>query len=255
MKVSREWHKRFFVNSFYNPASPAALAEAPAEAAFVLRKLKLKRGASLLDLCCGPGRHAAEFARRGINVTGLDFSAEYLGEAAARARKKKVSLRLVRGDMRRLPFRGEFDAAVNLFTSFGYFRRISDDIKTLRETARALKPGGLLLIDVVNGAFVRKNFRPRGWLRLDDGGWRLEDNVLTRDGCFSEWTRIKPGGGAVTKSFFTRLYDAARLAAALKRAGFEPLSFWGGFAGEKLSAERNRLLCLARLAKPPRLPK
>ncbi|MDT8286230.1 MAG: class I SAM-dependent methyltransferase [Elusimicrobiales bacterium] len=246
MKVPREWHKSFFVNSFYNPASPAAVAKAPAEAALVLKKFKLKKGAALLDLCCGPGRHSVEFARRGMSVTGADFSKEYLREAAERAKKRKVPLRLIRCDMRRLPFGGEFDAAVNLFTSFGYFPEFSDDLKTLKGVARALKPGGLFLIDVVNGAFVRKNFRSRSWLRLDDGSFHLEENVLTRDGCFNEWTRIKPGGGTVSRKFFNRLYDAARLGAALEKAGLPPLSFWGGFNGEKVSPERNRLICLAR---------
>ncbi|HBE89568.1 MAG TPA: hypothetical protein DDW67_10565 [Elusimicrobia bacterium] len=246
MKVPREWHKSFFTNSFYNPAGELAVAKAPSEAAFVLKKLRLKKGAALLDLCCGPGRHAVEFARRGMKVTGLDFSAEYLREAAERAGKKNVRLRLVRGDMRRIPFKGEFDAAVNLFTSFGYFPRFSDDIRTLKGVARALKPGGLFLIDVVNGAFVRKDFRPRNWLRLKSGGWHLEENALTRDGCFNEWTRIKPGGRAVSRRFFNRLYDAARLAAALEKAGLEPVSFWGGFGGERVSADRNRLICLAR---------
>jgi SAM-dependent methyltransferase len=249
MKVPREWHKSFFVNSFYNPASPAAAAKAPAEAAFVLRKLRLKKGAALLDLCCGPGRHAVEFARRGMRVTGLDFSAEYLREAGERAKKKEVALRLLRGDMRRLPFEGEFDAAVNLFTSFGYFPEISDDIKTLRGVARALRPGGLFLIDVVNGVFVRKNFRSRSWSRLHDGSFQLEENILTRDGCFNEWTRIEPGGAAVSRKFFNRLYDAARLAAALEKAGLQPLSFWGGFGGERASPERNRLICLSRRAR------
>ena len=43
--------------------------------------------------------------------------------------------------MRRIPLRGEFDAAINLWTSFGYFEKPSDDLKTLRGIARALKPG------------------------------------------------------------------------------------------------------------------
>lgn len=246
MKVPREWHKSFFVNSFYNPAGELAVARARPEATFVLKKLKLKKGAALLDLCCGPGRHAVEFAGRGMKVTGFDFSAEYLREAETRSKKKRTPVRLVRGDMRRIPFKGEFDAVVNLFTSFGYFPEFSDDMKTLRGVASALKPGGLFLIDIVNGAFVRKNFNARGWFRLKSGGWHLEENVLTRDGCFNEWTRIWPGGRALTKRFFNRLYDAARLASALEKAGLQPVSFWGGFAGERLSLSSQRLICLAK---------
>lgn len=246
MKVSREWHKRFFVNSFYNPASPAALAKARAEAAFVLKELKLKKGASLLDLCCGPGRHAAEFARRGMRVTGFDFSAEYLREAAERAKKKRVPLRLVRGDMRKLPFEGEFDAAVNLFTSFGYFPRFSDDLKTLEGTARALKPGGLFLIDLANGAWIRENFRPRSWQELESGGWLLEERRLTADGNFNEWIKVGPGGETSRRKFFTRIYDRDRVSAALRRAGLTPLKFWGGFDGSRLRPSSLRLICLAR---------
>lgn len=246
MKARAEWHRDFFHNSFYNPASPAAVAAAPGEAAFVLRHLKLKKGAALLDLCCGPGRHAAEFARRGLAVTGFDFSGDYLKEAAARAKRKKVSLRLLRGDMRRLKFYGEFDAAVNLFTSFGYFRKLSDDIRTLKGVARALKPGGLFLIDIIYGTFVRKNFRPRGWSEHGDH-FLLESAELDSDGAHNTWIRVpKKGGRPKSRTFFSRLYDRPRLTAALETAGLKPLKFWGGFRGEPLSVKRNRLICLAR---------
>jgi len=246
MKIAREWHRSFFRNSFYNPASPAALAKAPSEAAFILKQLKLKKGSALLDLCCGPGRHAVELAKKGMNITGYDYSAEYLAEAEARAKKKKVKLRLLRGDMRELPFNNEFDAAINVFTSFGYFPALSDDIKTLKGVARALKPGGLFLIDIVHGTYVRANFAPRNWEDLGDH-YNLEENELTADGVFNAWTRIPKGGGKPgTRAFFNRLYDRARMSAVLRKAGLEPLKFWGGFNGEPLTAGRHRLIALAR---------
>jgi SAM-dependent methyltransferase len=246
MKTQHEWHKDFFKNSFYNPASMAAVEKAPMEASFVLKRLKLKKGSALLDLCCGPGRHAVEFAKKGLAVTGYDFSGEYLEEAAARAKKKKVSLRLLRGDMRGLKFKGEFDAAVNLFTSFGYFQKFSDDLSTLEGVARALRPGGLFLLDVIHGDFVRKNFHQRFWHELEDH-YLLEDARATADGIFNNWTRLpKKGGKILTRSFFTRLYDKGRISAALKKAGLEPLRFWGSFGGLPLTAKTNRLIVLAR---------
>lgn len=248
MRARRDWHGDFFKNSFYNPASPAALAHAPAEAAFILKQLKLKKGSALLDLCCGPGRHAVEFARRGLAVTGYDFSSEYLKEAASLAKKRKIPLRLLRGDMRRLEFRGEFDAAVNLFTSFGYFLNFKDDLRTLKGVARALKPGGLFLLDVINGAYVRKSFRAREWWEMEDH-FLLEAVELTADGTHNTWTRLpKRGGRAVSRTFFTRLYDRPRLGAALKTAGLRPLRFWGGFRGEPLRGGSVRLICLAQKA-------
>jgi SAM-dependent methyltransferase len=246
--MKREWHEDFFRNSFYNPASPAAVEKAPQEAAFVLRQLELRKGGALLDLCCGPGRHAVEFAAKGLAVTGYDFSAEYLREAAARAKKKKVALKLVRGDMRALPFRGEFDAAVNLFTSFGYFLKLSDDLKTLKGAARALKPGGLFLIDVINGDFIRTRFTPRDWHDLGDH-YLLEEREAGRGGIFNSWTRIDKRSGRIQeKTFFNRLYGRAEMSAALRRAGLRPLKFWGGFDGRPHSEKSIRLICLARKA-------
>jgi len=248
MKIPHEWHRSFFKNSFYNPASPAAVARAPEEVRFVLRKTKLKKGGKLLDLCCGPARHSLLLARKGLDVTGYDYSADYLKEAAAKAQKAKVRLTLLRGDMRRLKFSGEFDAVINLFTSFGYFQKFSDDIKTLKGAARALKPGGLFMIDIVHGDFVRKNFRPRNWMRLEDGSYRLEAARLTNDGVQNTWTTIK-NGKVLEKSFFTRLYSKNRLTAAMRKAGLTPLKFWGAFNGAKLTGKTNRLIALARKAK------
>jgi len=246
MKTPHEWHKDFFKNSFYNPASPAAVEKAPSEAAFALRQFKLKKGSALLDLCCGPGRHAVEFAKKGLAVTGYDFSEEYLREAAARAKKKKVSLRLLRGDMRGLRFKGEFDAAVNLFTSFGYFQKFSDDLKTLKGVAAALKPGGLFLLDIVHGDFLESNFRARDWHDQGDQ-YLLEERTDDRDGIFNTWTRIpKKGGKILEKDFFTRKYGKKRISAALGKAGLKPLKFWGGFNGRPLSAKTSRLIVLAR---------
>ena len=244
MKIKREWHKDFFKSSFYNPASPAAVAKAPMEVSFVLKQLRLKKGARLLDVCCGPARHSILIAKKGINVTGYDYSADYLKEAASKAKKAGVRLALVRGDMRRLRFNGGFDAAINLFTSFGYFQRFSDDIKTLKGIARALKPGGFFIIDIVHGDFVRKNFMAKDWARLEDGSYLLEDAALTKDGVFNTWTVIRKGA-ARKKSFFSRMYSKSRMSAALRQAGLKPLKFWGSFRGDKLTGKTNRLIVLA----------
>ncbi|HAH32773.1 MAG TPA: hypothetical protein DCL44_10715 [Elusimicrobia bacterium] len=247
MKLKNDWHKDFFNNTFYNPASPAAVEKAPSEARFVLKQLKLKKGAALLDLCCGPGRHAVEFAKKGLNVTGYDFSEEYLNEAAARAKKRKVTIRLTRGDMRALKYKNEFDAVVNLFTSFGYFQRFSDDMKVLKGLFRALKPGGRLLIDIIHGDFVRAHFLPRNWAKMPGGGFHLENTYYhkNRKGVFNTWTILKPGKKPVSRSFFNRLYNKKNISAALKNAGLTPLKFWGNFRGQPLSTQKNRLIVLA----------
>ncbi len=79
----------------------------------------LPASGTLLDAGCGSGRHAGALVEHGFRVTGLDRSPALLAEAG---RDRTIAGRLVRGDMRRLPFRsGAFAAVLSMFTSFGYF--------------------------------------------------------------------------------------------------------------------------------------
>src|SRR5215510_4500939 len=104
-------------------------------------------GSTVLDLGCGTGRHSRHLASRGVDVTGIDLSAESLRLARA---SEGSNLRFLRQDMR-LPFRaGPFDHILNLFTSFGYFDDPSDHIAGVHNIAPALRPGGTLVLDYLN---------------------------------------------------------------------------------------------------------
>lgn len=246
LSIKKDWHKSFFKNSFYNPASPEALKRAEKEVNFILKKSKIKKGASVLDLCCGPGRHSLVFAEKGFKTTGVDFSKEYLREAEDKAKAKKLSMLLIKKDMREINFKEKFDLAVNLFTSFGYFIKKSDDLKTLRNLHKALKKGGKLFLDIINGDFIRKNYRHKHWEKIGKDYFLLEKTVLSKDKKTSvnEWIKIKNGKVSSGK-FFVRLYGKKDISEILKKAGFKILFFYGNFEGKKLNADKNRLIVLA----------
>ncbi len=211
--MSRDWTAAFFRPLVFDPGAPEAVDAARHEAAFVWKALGLKAGQRLLDVPCGSGRHALEFARRGALVLGVDKTAAYL-KAARLAGARQPRARFVRGDMRRLPFRGEFDAAVNLWTSFGYFARLADDRKVLEGVARALKPGGRFLIDVRDLAAVRRQPVQRHWDWRADGAYVLQDASIVegRDPVIvNEWTVIHPGKKPLKARFILRGYDKPRL--------------------------------------------
>ena len=127
-----EWYRSFFGKEYLDIYGHLLTEEnSEAEAEFVMRALDLKPGDRVLDLCCGTGRHAVPLARAGLKVTGLDLSEEYLTIARSAAYEADVEVRLVQGDMREIPFRGEFDAVVNMFTAFGYFDSEADDQRVL----------------------------------------------------------------------------------------------------------------------------
>jgi ubiquinone/menaquinone biosynthesis C-methylase UbiE len=107
----------------------------------------------VLDLACGNGRYMVSADKRDLRTWGVDLSEFLLGEAAKR---DGLSGRLVRADMRRLPFgNGVFGAVLNMFTSFGYFDVDMDNLLVLREVSRVLRTGGMLLLDYVNTERVR----------------------------------------------------------------------------------------------------
>jgi SAM-dependent methyltransferase len=249
LAAPKHWWRKLFTPDFFDPADDLHLALAPMQAAFLMKVLRLQREDALLDLCCGPGRHAVLLARKGLRVTGLDYSRPYLRQARERARRLRVPVRFVHGDMRAIPFRGEFDAVINLFTSFGYFDRQSENLAVLRSIRQALKPAGLLFMEMMNRGWVTRHFTARDWTPLD-GGYLLEERQLLNQGLriVTRWVRVYPDGRSVERRLALHNYDKASLSALLKRAGLVPLRFWGSFAGEPQRPDSKRLMVLAARA-------
>lgn len=247
--MTRDWTKSFFRREIFTPGSPEAVAAAADEVRFLWKVLGLKRGSRVLDIPCGTGRHALRLARRGAAVLGVDVTEAYLREAR-RAARNVPNVRFVRGDMRRIPLEGEFDAAINLWTSFGYFERPSDDVATLKGIARALKPGGLFLIDMADITAIRRRLHSRSWSRRADGAYVLEDAVYVGGWdpkVVNEWTVLTKGLRARRSRFVVRAYDKARLCAALRKAGLAPLRTWSGLGEDYASGPSGaRLVVLSR---------
>lgn len=242
----KSWTKSFFRKEVFSPGEKSARAVAPAEAAFIARALRLKKRSRVLDLCCGTGRHSRILARKGFSVTGVDATSAYLREARRAARNGNP--RFLRGDMRRLGFDAEFDAAFNAWSSFGYFTDPEDDLKVLRGVRRALKPGGLFLIELMSGDWLERNFQPRRWERREGGGFLLQDArwLPGRDRALeNEWTVLRPGRKPASARLFLRSYGRARLSRLLRRAGFEVLRVRGGLDGRPYGPSP-RLVVLAR---------
>jgi SAM-dependent methyltransferase len=112
---------------------------------------QLNQSPSVLDLACGAGRHSRVFNALGCQVTGFDLSEKSIRQAREIG---PASIRYVQGDMRRMQFASRFDLVVNLFTSFGYFDSITDNLAVLSGVHAHLQPGGLFVLAFFNAPYV-----------------------------------------------------------------------------------------------------
>src|SRR5262245_10133466 len=117
--VAADWWSTFFEGPALELWRQAHTdADNRGQAAEFAHALALARGERLLDVPCGNGRLALEFAALGLRVRGLDACAELLAEGRVRAALRRLEVELVPGDMRTLPWSGEFEAALCAGNSF-----------------------------------------------------------------------------------------------------------------------------------------
>lgn len=126
------------------------------EIEFLVPALGLEPGMRVLDVGCGPGRHAYALAERGIEVLGIDVSRRFVDLATAGAPPGAVFERL---DARHLPFDREFDAAICLCQgAFGLMTADCHDETVLAGIRSALRPGGRLALSAFSAHFVMKHW-------------------------------------------------------------------------------------------------
>jgi D-alanine-D-alanine ligase len=196
-----------------------------AEVDLLIKSAGLTRNDRILDLCCGQGRHSLELARRSFTrVTGLDRSRYLIRLARKRARQSNLQVSFHEGDARRFRLGdGEFHCVCILGNSFGYFDRPEDDLAVLEAVKRALASGGTLVMDLMDGDWMRRNFEPRSWEWVDQNHFVCRERGLAEDGdrLISREVVVHAERGVIADQFYAeRLYSKERLEALLTRAGF-----------------------------------
>ena len=155
-------------------------------------------GASILDAGCGYGFHAMRMARRGLKVTGVDFSDAAL--AAARQNIEAAGLtsqiHVEKGDLLALPFR---DAEFDFASSWGVLMHIPEVERVLGELARVLKPGGrLALMENDMASWHVRLWEPAVRTVKRALGRQVQERRRTERG-IEEWFAEKDGGLLVRK--------------------------------------------------------
>jgi SAM-dependent methyltransferase len=241
------WHEQ---DAFWIKWAPLMFHErrweiAEEEVANIISLLKVSPRASILDLCCGPGRHSLQLARTGFSVTGVDRTTTYLQEARKQAEKEGLDIEFIRDDMRDFCRPNTFDVAINLFTSFGYFEDLNDDKKVVTNAYRSLRESGVFLIDTMGKEVLARIFRERDWDE-ENGVLVLQERKVSRDWSWIEnrWIMVKDGKADEYKVSH-RLYSATELAALLKDCGFTAVDAYGDMTGAPYDHKAKRLVVVA----------
>tara|TARA_A100001037_G_scaffold300307_1_gene327555 strand:- start:1001 stop:1729 length:729 start_codon:yes stop_codon:yes gene_type:complete len=235
------WYDRFFRHEYlvFDEHPQTAL-----EVEFILQVLSPSERSTILDLCCGYGRHTHPLANAG-RLVGLDRSDVMLGRAA----ETSSSASFCRGDMRHLPFPAEhFDAVLSLFSSFGYFNGEDENYRVLQGIVSTLKPGGHFLIETVNREFVVRHssahqvYRPDGMTLIEE---RSFDPISSRTHVN---VTVFADGRETQLHHSIRIYAFTELEMLLESVGLRVLSVWGDFRGSDYTCDSEHTIVLTQRA-------
>jgi len=243
-----EWWREFFGPDYFVMYAGAFTPSRTQEEVDCAEKaLGLVRGDLVLDCGCGHGRHVRLLRERGYRAVGVDLSREQIRMTTSGRSGNKFGPPLVRGDVRRLPFSSRFDAVISMYTSFGYFSDEENE-RHLREMARAVKPGGRLLIDLQNPSWAARHMKPTREVGDEATGVRAVEEfhldaasrrVISRKRLFSD-------GGVREYYFALRQYHADEFRGLLRRAGLCLLQMCGDYDFSPLAADSPRAIFAAQ---------
>ena len=167
--MSKHWTEKIFIDEAHLFGETLEERKKTAEVEIegllnIFQEYNVPKNASILDLACGIGRHSVLLAKKGYNVTGVDFSPTYIKRAKASALENDVTknVTFLEGDMRQVKkllkkHIDSFDVVINLCTSMGYWDEDTDR-QIFTQVSSLTRTGGIFVIHSANRDFLVKNF-------------------------------------------------------------------------------------------------
>jgi SAM-dependent methyltransferase len=207
------------------------------EVEFLVDALGLHAGDSVLDVGCGPGRHSLALARRGMRVTGVDLSPDFVALARDAAAQEELDAAFDVLDVRDLAFHAEFDAVLCLCQG-GFGLLGGDDASVLHGIAAAAEPGGGLAITAFSAYFAVRFLEANE--QFDAATGVLHERATVRD----------EAGAEREFDLWTTCFTARELDVLLRQAGLHVDGIHavapGAYGRDAPDLERPELLVLAR---------
>lgn len=246
-KQVRQWWERFFSDDYLMTVLPPSAAHIARQVDFVEASLGLSKGATILDVGCGLGLHAIELTKRGYLVVGLDLSLAMITRAAEAAQDQSLKINFIHADIREMEFDGAFDGVFCMGTTFGFFdEEANRDV--LSRLLHAMRPGGRMLLDVVNRDYVVGLQPNLVWFEGDDCVCMEESDFNYFNSRLSvKRTMMREDGRQSNAEYSLRLYSLHELGQLMQQLGLRVIEVSGQEAirGAFFGAHSPRILMLA----------
>lgn len=157
IKINDNWYEDFFCGLNCELWENAVSAEwTSKEVDFLVQQLNVEKGAAILDIPCGFGRHSIDLAQRGFELTGVDISATFVKNLNQKVKDQKLNIEVIEADVLKLKLTKQFSGAICMGNSFGYFD--FDKMKVFVETVAAALTKGARFI--INSGMIAESILP-----------------------------------------------------------------------------------------------
>ncbi|MFN8496226.1 MAG: class I SAM-dependent methyltransferase [Anaerolineae bacterium] len=212
---------------------------------------------AVLDVACGVGDLALGLAQRGYAVTAVDLAPAMVSIAREKAAAAEVEAAFEVADMRALPYRDAFDLALCFGDSLNYMLTPADVRKALTAMLRALRPGGLVIFDLLTASAIETFYADEAYiLQNTDDVFEAHENEYNPDtqvGTLTVTAFVRRADGAferIRETHYQRGYPPEAVDRWVTRVGFiEPTWFTDWEIADTLEdedGEATRVFCVAR---------
>ena len=243
VKYFDEVYARFFLESVDDQRTSSQVD-------FIIGKTGISPGSAVADIGCGLGRHVINFAKRGYQAFGYDFSELYIEKAKqAAVQTGATNCTFIQKDAREFDEQSRFDLVTSLWVSFGYFDD-KTNLDVLSRMAKSVKPGGSIIVDLENREYIMRHFIVDRY-RDRDGFLILERNKFDAFSSMNKCTRtiVAPDGARSVYKREVRLYTLTEMIQIGAACSIRFDAVFGDWDGNAYGLEVPRMILIGRVGK------
>jgi D-alanine-D-alanine ligase len=248
-KVEDNWYIDFFASEMpgrLGKYDESALSRRQVD--FIAKCTAITDDSRVLDVCCGKGRHLLEFLRRGIHVAGIDSSPYMLAQCRTIADLEGLHPHLQCADVRHLAIDSEYDVVYMVLPALGFFCSDEEDDIVIRNVSAAIRPGGLVFMDLVPLEGSIRGYVPEKVLHNSRGELvvkRKEYDPLTGRLYGSDETHMLDGT-IDKREHRLRLYSCTEMRNMLMQNGILTKCIYGDYEGASYTIDSRHMIIVGQ---------